>query len=61
MSKTKTPDAGLRQELVEVVLKKDHDHKGKPSRIGEPIKVTTDQRDWLARNGVIEQPEVIHE
>lgn len=45
--------AAPQPELVEVVLAKDHTHKKRPCKAGEPIKVTPAQRDWLLSNGVI--------
>lgn len=40
-------------KLVEVTLAKPHTHAGEPKAIGEKIKVTEPERDWLAAKQTI--------
>lgn len=41
------------QTELEVSLKKDHTHAGKPYKSGDKIKVTAAQKDWLIAKGVV--------
>ncbi len=41
------------QKLVEVTLAKPHTHAGSKCKVGDKIKVTEPERDWLIKNGVV--------
>ena len=49
----KSQAAAAQPALVEVVLDKPHNHKGKPYKAGDKINVTEDQKAWLQQQGVV--------
>lgn len=45
--------------LIEVtVIAENHTHEGKPVKKGNKIRVTAEQRTWLANNKIIEVNDV---
>ncbi|RCX32078.1 DUF7210 family protein [Thioalbus denitrificans] len=56
MKKTETQAATVQEpaERVEVTIRKEgHTHRGKPCAVGDKIRVTPRQAEWLKEQGVI--------